>query len=88
MISRTKIKDILRSADIEGFIESGAPDDEYDSEADDIAVALERLKPEELTEDRVLSIICNIWMESFGHDENETEKVKPYFKNIARSILK
>jgi hypothetical protein len=87
MISQAKIETILREADIEGLIESGAPDDEYDSEAVEIAVALEKIAPGDLTEDNVLTIVCGIWNKSFGHDESETEKVKPYFRKIVRSIL-
>lgn len=87
MISRTKIEEILREADIEGLIEGGAPDDEYDSEAEEITSALEKILPEKMTEDNILLIVCDIWTESFGYEKEETEKVKPYFIEIVQKIL-
>ena len=45
--------ELLQDSDIEGFIELGAPDDEYNSEAQSLSLALAELDSEELTEKNI-----------------------------------
>lgn len=87
MISQAKIETILREADIEGFIESGAPDDEYDSEAKEIARALNRLKDSQFTEDNIISIVIRVWAKMFNLDEGDIQKRMPAFQSVTQKIL-
>jgi len=48
-ITLANIADALRTEDIEGFIASGAPSDEYNSEAEKIASALTSLQNNQLS---------------------------------------
>ena len=87
-ISRTSVETILRVEDIEGYIEiHGAPDDEYDSEADEIAEALDDLNNDQFTEDNIVSIIVRIWTKMFNLDEDDIKKRMPAFRNVAQSLL-
>ena len=87
MITLEKIEVALRKADIEGVLKGGAPQDEYDAEAAEIAEALAGIRGADLSEDRVLQIVCDIWTKSFGHEFHETEKIKPVFQKLVRDIL-
>lgn len=87
MITVEKIAQALHAADIEGLLADGAPDDEYDSEAADIAAAVEQLSPSELTVENLAAVIKSIWDKSFGHDENESEEVREIFINLSRNLL-
>lgn len=87
-ILRRKIEEILRIEDIEGYIGiHGAPDDEYDSEAAEIAVALEKLKQNELTENNVLSVVALIWARYFNLDDEDVSKRMPYLEKAVQKIL-
>lgn len=82
-----EIQRIFRVADVEGLIADGAPDDEYDSEAVEVAEALAALKKEDLTEKNISAIISLVWARSFNRGEEEIEMRLPAFREIARKIL-
>ena len=86
-ISLEKIKTVLRIADIEGLIESGAPDDEYDSEAEEIMQALSMMEIESLNEEAMLSVIADVWEDYFHLDENQIAQAMPYFRDMGQKIL-
>ncbi len=68
-ISVTEINSILIQADIEGLIELGAPEDEYEDEAAQIAAAISTFKDNELTRDTMLALVVVVWMKSFDLDD-------------------
>ena len=84
---RTSVEEMLRLEDIESLIESGAPDDEYDSEAAEIAEALNALKGDRFTEDNIISIVAHVWAKMFNLDEDDIKKRMPAFQNVAQSLL-
>jgi len=86
-ILRTSIEEMLRAEDIESLIESGAPDDEYDSEAEEIARALNALKSNRFTEDNIVSIISQVWTKMFNLDEDDIQKRMPAFQKVAHEVL-
>ena len=63
--SASHINRILVEEDIEGYIDFGAPEDEYDTEAVQISEAIMQLRPDQMTSENVLSIISLIWLENF-----------------------
>jgi hypothetical protein len=85
MIALHKIKEILRAADIEGYIRiHDAPDDEYDSEAEEIA---DQLQGEPvLTEAFVISVLFKVWQRSFDLGEDDMDKRLPHLEKLARLI--
>lgn len=88
MISVSAVEEVLRSEDIEGLLELGAPLDEYADEARRIMSALADVEMEDLTESTVTSAIQKTWMESFGpFSDADIQKRIPGFQQVARHIL-
>lgn len=86
-ISLAYVERELRLEDIEGLIEAGAPDNEYDSEAKELADALATLANERLTGENVVAIISLIWARSFNLDDVDLEKRLSAFHRVAQKIL-
>ena len=87
MLTEQRTKEIFRDADIEGLIEGGAPDDEYDSEALEFSGAVSALPEAERTEEALISIISLIWARSFNRGEDEIEMRLPAFTKVVQNIL-
>lgn len=88
IFSLERVKAVLRIEDIEGYIEyHGAPDDEYDSEAEAITNALNALSGADITEEEALSVITPLWMTFFNLDENEIKKRIPHIRNAVQALL-
>ena len=86
-ITFKNIAEALRSEDIEGLIELGAPSDEYDSEAREVASALASLTKNQITEANILAIIALEWAKSFNRSAQEIQQRMPAFRKIAYRIL-
>ncbi|MDX2095762.1 MAG: hypothetical protein SFW64_07495 [Alphaproteobacteria bacterium] len=82
------VNELLIQEDVEGFIELGAPHDEYESEAALIAAAILQLKENERTEDAILSVMAIIWMNNFNLGDDEMQHRIPALRRIAQEILK
>lgn len=81
------IHTLLIQADIEGLIEVGAPTDEYDDEAAQIAAAVSLLSHEETTEETIVAIISLVWMKSFELSDEELTLRLPAIRAIAGKIV-
>jgi len=85
------IDELLRTHDIEGLIEIGAPEDEYNSEAKMIAerigTAEWRVCPQKLSLAQIKEIIRNVWVEMFGLDEEVLGKREDAFEEIAKRLV-
>ncbi len=68
---KPQISTLLRKADIEGLLQNGAPADEYDSEAEVIALALAKL--DEINTENITAMISTVWKKSFGLEESELQ---------------
>lgn len=77
----------LSREDIEGLLESGAPQDEYDAEAEVITSVIEKLIPEHMTEENIVLAISRVWAGSFNRSSEEIEQRLPAFHHIAQDIL-
>lgn len=87
MISAAIINQLLQQADIEGFIEAGAPEDEYFSEADMIASAIQNLDDNQIDEQNLASLISLIWIKNFNLEEDEILARASAIKGVAKRIL-
>lgn len=80
------IEKILIPEDIEGFIAMGAPVDEYQDEAAQIAAAITALGEEEFREENILAIVSLVWMKSFGLDEGDMALRLPGLRRVTQAI--
>ena len=87
-ISTQAINTILQRLDIEGLIESGAPSDEYGSEAEIIAFALKELKIDEINNANLQAIILETWKNSFDLSAADLQTRQAAFSNAAVTIVK
>ena len=85
------INELLRHEDIEGLISMGAPNDEYESEAEMIA---DRLGEAELkaahrriTRGETEKIIREIWREMFDLSDEQLRQRQAAFEAIATRLL-
>lgn len=86
-ITVSGIDDILVHYDVEGLIEAGAPDDEYQDESVQIAAALDALVKEEFNHDTILAIIAIIWMNSFELSDDEMQPRIDELRKVVKDIL-
>jgi hypothetical protein len=87
-ITVSGIDNILIPEDIEGFIEMGAPADEYQDEAAQIAAAIAALGAEEFSEENILAIVSLVWMKSFGLDEEDMALRLPALRRVTQAIVR
>lgn len=86
-ITVSSIDNILIQEDIEGFIEAGAPADEYQDEAAQIAASIARLAEADFLEENILAIISLIWIKSFELAEKDVALRLPALRRVTRAIL-
>lgn len=65
------INALLIEQDIEGLIAAGAPANEYEDEARHIAEAVNKLSPEQRSQQNIFAIVRQVWMESFDLQQSE-----------------
>jgi len=83
------IKELVRNADIEGFIEvHGAPADEYDTEAEALHAVIDHLRTDEITVSKQLPILESIWRKNFIDDEAELALRRPALEALAQQIIR
>ena len=84
---RVNIKSILREEDIEGFIQLGAPADEYDSEARKLECTLST-SGVVLSEEQIVKVLEDLWNEFFGpFDPEDIGKRRDAFRRVAHRIV-
>lgn len=81
------ISTLLIQEDIEGLIEAGAPADEYDDEAAQIAASVSLLSHEKLKEETIIAIISLVWMKSFELAADELKLRLPAMMRVAGKIV-
>ena len=81
-----QIREILNREDVEGLIRLGAPDDEYETEAQMIEEALaERKMP--VDEDSLSALVRAVWVKAFSpFSEEGLNKRAPAFSRVARGL--
>jgi len=86
-ITVSRIDNILVREDIEGFIEAGAPADEYQDEAAQIAAAITMVTVEKFNEDTILAIVSLVWMKSFELSEEDMALRLPALRRVTQTII-
>jgi hypothetical protein len=83
------INELLRYEDIEGLLSMGAPDDEYESEAEMIADRVgeaEERSSDKITREEVENIVAAVWKEMFGLSDEHALPRRDAFAAIAARI--
>jgi hypothetical protein len=80
------IRELVATADLEGYIADGAPTDEYDHEADQLQGNIVDVVTAELTVANLLPIIEPIWSESFNLDALGLALRRPALTALAQQI--
>jgi hypothetical protein len=82
------IKELVQTADVEGFIADGAPADEYDHEAEELHAAIAHLVTSEITADRLLLTLEAIWRKNFADKDTELSLRRPALQGLASQIAR
>jgi hypothetical protein len=87
-VAQGNVQRVLNESDIEGFLEIGAPPDEYSREAQNITSKLAYLNDSDLTEENVIAAVRDVWIQSFGpFSEGDLTQRLPVFQQVAQRIL-
>jgi cell division ATPase FtsA len=91
MVSRLDLaNELLRHEDIEGLPSMGAPDNEYESEAemiiDRVGEAESNTPSHRITKEEVEAIIRAVWKEMFGLSEDQLRQRCEAFQSIAARL--
>lgn len=86
-IDRDILNQILRAEDIEGFIASGAPQDEYASEADAIHEMVSDLPSDHFSHENIMAILADVWRNNFNLSDSDIELRLPAMRHIVVQIL-
>ena len=80
------LKDLIAQADVEGFIAKGAPADEYETEAEELHMAIETWTTADLTAERLLPTLEEIWAGAFSLDDQGVEARRARLRELAEQI--
>jgi hypothetical protein len=80
------IQELVATADIENFIAEGAPQDEYETEAELLFVAIENFPTADLLAPKILAILEPIWSQGFSLDETCLALRRPALEGLAQQI--
>ncbi len=81
------IKELVRDADIEDLIKvDGAPPDEYDTEAEACHAQIAHLPSAQITRERLIPLLEDIWRRNFTHDTVELARRRPALEDLAAQI--
>lgn len=84
----TSIKELVQTADVEGFIADGAPADEYDHEAESIHAAIGHLTTAQITVGNLMPSLETVWRKSFIDDDAELALRRPALLGLAQQIAR
>ena len=82
------IKELVQTADVEGFIADGAPADEYDHEAESIHAAIGHLTTAQITVGNLMPSLETVWRKSFIDDDAELALRRPALEGLAQQIAR
>lgn len=81
------VQDLVRAADIEGFIADGDPADEYDPEERQLFAAMAAWPSTTFTKANVLPVIIDIWRKSFSLDDADLSERLTKLDGLAAQIV-
>jgi hypothetical protein len=80
------IKELVQTADVEGFLADGAPADEYDTEAELFFDFLEDLEQEQLVAADLVPVLDAVWRKSFTLDDAALAERRPALLALAQQV--
>ncbi len=86
-ISYMQVLHVLNEEDIEGLLKTGAPRDEYESEARLIAQAVTQAGGLPITEERLAALVGDTWQRMFGLSKEQSRRRREAFRRVAQRIL-
>ena len=82
--------ELLRHEDIEGLLAMGAPDDEYEPEAEMIVSRVREAESNtpthKITREEIEAIVSSVWKEMFGLSEDQLGQRRQAFQSIAARL--
>ena len=82
------IKELVRDADVEGFIADGSPEDEYDTEAEQFHAAIANFPTSEITVPNLQPILNTVWKKSFNLDATDLTQRHGPLNVLAQQIAR
>lgn len=80
------IQELVAAADVEGFIADGSPADEYETEADGVFAAIAGWPTADLTANRLLPVLEEVWTDAFSLDDQGIEDRRVRLRELAGQI--
>ncbi len=81
------VQDLVRAADIEGFIADGDPADEYDPEERELFSRMSSWPSSTFLHANVLAVIVEIWRKSFSLDDATLSERLSKMESLAAQIV-
>ncbi len=82
------IQELVANADIEGFIAEGAPDDEYETEAETIFQDLQSWPTADLRPDRIFPVLEAAWAKAFSLSMPQLGNRRTNLRELAEQIAR
>jgi hypothetical protein len=80
------LEELVATADVESFIAQGGQPDEYDTEAEHLFQAIHTWSTADLTTDRLLPVLEEVWAEAFSLDDRGLEDRRVKLRELAGQI--
>lgn len=80
------IEELVANADVEGFIAKGSPSDEYETEAEQLFQSIQLWPTADLTTERLLPVLEQIWLQAFSLDDRGLEDRRVKLRELAAQI--
>lgn len=80
------LNELIATADIESFLADGGPADEYAIEAEHLHNTIGTWPTKDLTTERLLSVLEQIWTEAFTLDPSALEQRRVKLRELAAQI--
>lgn len=82
------IKELVRDADVEGFIADGSPTDEYDTEAEQLHAAIANRPTADITTPNLQPILDAIWHKNFSLDTTDLKQRHASLHTLAQQVAR
>jgi hypothetical protein len=80
------LEELVASADVERFIADGGQADEYEIEAEHLHTAIKDWPTADLTTERILPMLEQIWAEAFSLDDRGLDDRRVKLRELAAEI--
>ena len=80
------LQELVATADVEGFLADGGPADEYEIEAEHLHEQIGTWATADLTADRLLPVLEEIWANAFSLDERGLGDRRVKLRTLAEQI--